>query len=95
MATVVLMGLEIVEFAGSEDEVPWETLYTDFEIDALVARRYHPQQQHVVLLLYVRSPIFHARSRLFLKETRRGRMKIVLYCTIFPRRYNQKQNQRH
>jgi hypothetical protein len=81
---VALMGLQIVEFARWEDGVPSETLYAHFEIDGLVPRRYHPQQQHVVLLLYVQSPIFHACSRLFLRETMRRMMKIVLYCTIFP-----------
>ncbi len=85
MTTVALMGLQIVGFAWLEDGVPSGTLYTHFEIDALVPKRYHPQQQHVVLLLYVLSPIFHARGRLFLRETMRLMMKTVLYCTIFPR----------
>ncbi|CAM6049392.1 unnamed protein product [Sphagnum compactum] len=85
VTTVALMGLQIVGFAWLEDGVPLETLHTHFEIDALVPRRYHPQQQHAVLLLYVLSPIFHARSRLFLRETMRLMMKTVLYCPIFPR----------
>ncbi len=85
MTTVGLMGVQIVGFARWEDGVPSETLYTHFEIDALLRRRYHPQQQHVVLLLYVRRPIFHARRRLFLRETMRRMMKTVLYCTIFRR----------
>jgi len=35
------MGVQIVRFARWEDGVPSETLYTHFEIDALVPRRYH------------------------------------------------------
>lgn len=82
---VAIMGMQIVGFAWlEEDGVPLEALHTHFEIDALVAKTYHPKQQHAVLILYVLSPIFRARSRLFLREIMRLTKKTILYYPIFP-----------